>query len=614
MPGLVGVFKTNDTTNEIAQLLNRMCNVMKHESWYKLDIFIDELIGIGRLSLGILNPQPQPIFNENKTLCIMMDGEIYDYQNLKRELISKGHRFSVDNDPESILHLYEECGNDFVHRLNGAFVLAIWNRTKQELLIVNDRYGSRPLYYARYQRRFVFASEVKAIIQDKAFKRAVNDEAVADFFAFEYILGNKTLFQGINLVPPASILTISKGKFSIENYWDFNFQEKAFSEAYYVEELVERFKRAVTMRMQDEHRKGLFLSGGLDSRSILAAADGKLHTVTFGVKGSQEAKIARTVAGELGAENEFFELEQDYIPRYAERMVYLMDGMVNILHLHAVSLIDKIKESVDIIFDGLALDILLGGLFLTYQVMHSNNHLLPAVLFTKMNTLFKEDIAKALFTKDYHQKISDSPLQSLRRELDKIKDENPANKSDHFFLQNRTRRQTFMGPVYYRSQLEYRSTYDKDLVDLILTIPPGLRRGHHIYYKFLKQLSPVAAHIPYVKTGVGAAAPQILSMIGYLIYGGKKVSKRLLRRYTRGLISIPDMSGYPDYDEWMRKNNYFSRFVSEILLDEKTLSRGYFSRDFVRKLIDDHMSYRRDYARQICALITFELWHRQFID
>lgn len=615
MPGLIGVLRTDDTNSDVARLLNGMCGVMKHESWYKLDMFVDESVGIGRLSLGTLNPETQPIFNENKTLCIMMDGEVYDYQNLKQELISKGHKFLIDNNPEFIIHLYEEYGNDFVHKLNGAFALAIWNRPKQEVLIVNDRYGLRPLYYAKHDGRLLFASEVKAILQDKAFKRVVDDAAVAEFFAFEHLLGNKTFFKGISVLPPASILACHKDKFSIEHYWDFNYEEKAFSENYYVEQLVKRFKKAVSIRMQDEHKKGLLLSGGLDSRSILAAAGGKLDTFTFGVKGSREAKIARIVANTLDAKNEFFELEQDYIARHTEKAAYLTDGMVNILHFHVISLLDRIRDGVDIIFDGLAFDLLLGGSFLTSQIVRSSNDELPTVLFGKTNTLFRENIARQLFVKDYYQKIKDVPLQSLGKELEQIRDENPSNRSDYFFMQNRERRQTFMGPLYYRSKLEYRApTYDNDLVDLILTIPSRLRCNHRIYNKFLKQLCPTAARVPYNKTGIRVDAPRVLSAIGYLIYGGKIVSKRLLRRYTHGLVSIPNKSSYPDYDEWMRKDISFREFVKEILLDERTLNRGYFNKDFVRKLIDDHMNYRRDYARQICALITFELWHRQFMD
>ena len=616
MPGLAGIFSAGGTKTDMGQLLNRMCLAMRHESWYKQDTLIGDRLALARIGLGILNPEPQPIFNENKSLCIMMDGEICGYQDLKQELIAKGHKFLVDNDPEFVLHLYEEYGNDFVYRLNGLFTLAIWNSTKQEILLVNDRYGLRPLYYARHNGALLFASEVKALLQDRTLTRRVNDEAVADFFAFGQLLGDKTFLEGIQLLPPASILTCHKEKLSIEQYWEFIHLEGSLSESYYVEELVERFRKAVRIRVQDGHRKGLLLSGGLDSRSVLAGADGKLDTFSFGDEGSGEARIARAVANALGASNEFFQMKQDHIARYAERAVYLTDGMLDIVHFHAMSLLESIRGRVDIIFDGLSLDRLLGAKLFGSRMTHPSDHELAAMIFRKkMNSVFTDHAASQLFAREYYQRIEHAPFQSLLREVNKTRDSNPANRSDHFLLRNRERRLISMQPSFYRTMLEHRApTYDNDLVDLILSIPPRLRSNHGIHGKFLKKLHPAAARVPYNKTGVGADAPYIISRLGYLVYGGKIVSKRLLRRYTRGLISVPIKSTYPDYDEWMRQDSTFSGFAEEILLDERTLRRGYFNRDFVRRLIDDHMGYRRDHVMRICALITFELWHRQFLD
>ncbi len=616
MPGLAGIFNADGSETDMGQLLNRMCLAMRHESWYKEDTLIGDRLALARIGLGILNPEPQPIFNENKSLCIMMDGEIFDYQDLKQELTAKGHRFLVDNDPEFVLHLYEEHGNDFVYKLNGLFTLAIWNSTKQEILIVNDRYGLRPLYYARHNGALLFASEVKALLQDKTLTRRVNNEAVADFFAFGQLLGDKTFLEGVQLLPPASILTCHKDRFSIEQYWQFIHEEGSLSESYYVEELVRRFRKAVRIRTQDEHRKGLLLSGGLDSRSILAAADGKLDTFTFGDEGSGEARIARAAATALGARNEFFQMKQDYIAKHAERAVYLTDGMLSIVHFHAMSLLESIRGRVDIIFDGLSLDRLLGGNLFGSRMTHPTEHELAAMIFRKkMNSVFTDHAARQLFVREYYQRITHAPFQSLLREVNKTRDSNPANRSDHFLLRNRERRLISMGPSLFRTWLEHRApTYDNDLVDLILSIPPRLRSNHRVYGKFLKKLQPAAARVPYNKTGVRADAPCIVSRLGYLAYGGKIVSKRLLRRYTRGLVSVPIKSTYPDYDEWMRQNSTFSGFAEEILLDRRTLSRGYFNNDFVRRLIDDHMRYRRDHVMRICALITFELWHRQFLD
>lgn len=406
MPGLVGIVKTNENIDiDIRDLLTRMCRAVKHEEHYKIDTFIDDYVGIGRVDLGILNPEAQPIYNEDENLCIMMWGEIYDYQRLKEELIVRGHKFSVNNDPDFILHLYEECGKNFVHKLNGSFVLAILDKKKKEIMIVNDRYGLRPLYYSKRNGYLLFGSEVKAILEDETFERVIDEKAVADFFAYEYMLGNKTFFKEIRVLPPASVLKCSHKYFSIQQYWDFNYKDETFSEEYYVEELVKSFKKAVERVMQDEHRKGLLLSGGLDSRSILAATDGELYTFTFGERESQEAKIAEIVANKKKTKHQFLELKEDYISRFAENAVYLTDGMLNILHFHAISVLDEIRQKVDIILDGLAMDLTLGGSYLAGELFGAKEENFPQILLKKLIICLQKIWHKKYFLRSFIKKL-----------------------------------------------------------------------------------------------------------------------------------------------------------------------------------------------------------------
>lgn len=590
-----------------------MCDALKHEEWYNVEKFIDKPIYMARISSCVFNPEVQPIFNEDETLCIMMDGEIYDYQNVKEDLISKNHKFSVNNSPEFILHLYEQKGKDFVQSLNGSFVLTIWDRKKQELLIINDRYGLRPLYYTKNNGRLLYGSEIKAILTDETFDKIIDWKAVADFFAFEFILGNKTFFQGISVLPPASILSFKKNKLSIEQYWDFKYEEKKYSEEFLAAELAKQFRKAVEIRMQDEKRKGLFLSGGLDSRSILAATNKKFHTYTFGKKGCDDSKIARAVSNEKKMKNKFLELEGDEFPKFAEKAVYLSDGLVNVFHFHAIGLMDIIKDEVDVIFDGLALDLSLGGSYLKADNFCCDETSLPDMLFKKTNKLFTEDVARQLFSKEYSEKIKGKAFNSLKTELDKLEDKNIANKSDHFFLQNRVRRFTLMSSVYIRNKIELVTpTYDLNFMNVILTVPPELRLNHRIYRKFLKNLDKELAKIPYGKTGIRPDAPEVLRRTSFVIHAITHKIKQLLKMHTRGTLLIPDKRRYTAYDEWIRKNPLFRKFVKQILLDEKTLKAGYLNRDFLQKMINDHMNYRKDYSIQLCALITFEIWRRLF--
>jgi asparagine synthase (glutamine-hydrolysing) len=616
MPRIAGVIGT-EAKAEV--LLKRMYNSIKHEDWYLIDEYSSSPFNIARVHLGIINPEPQPIFSEDKRLCIVMDGEIYDYEGEKERLKAKGHKFQVDNDPEFCLHLYEEYGEDFVKKLNGSFSLVIWDEKNQKLLIANDRYGSRPLYYAHTNGKLLFASEVKAILQDETFEKEINPEAVAEFFAFEYIVKNKTFFKGINLLPPASIFTYKNEQFSIKQYWDFEFvEEYDKTEDYYVEKLVSAFKKAVERRMVGNHRFGVSLSGGLDSRTILGAIDKKyfpVHTFTFGVPGCDEVKIAKKVAKERGTIHKFIGLKPDFFAYFAEKGVWVTDGMVSIYHFHGIGTLDKTKKDADIIFHGLGGDNFLGGLWLNDRTLKINDTGLPLTeLYKKLNILFSEGDMQYLFSKTYYPEIDGLAFKSLKRVLKGTKAKHSGNINDYFIFKNRiTRFLILTATCTPRLQFEDRTPFtDNDFVDVALTIPPELRLNHRIYIKFLKQLSPDLAKIPYEKTGIRADAPITLSKFTIFLKTLIDNSKRKLRSKTKGLISIPIKSGYPDYNEWMR--NELREFVEKILLDERTLSRGYFNREYILRMIEEHMSRKKDYSRQLSALITFELWHRLFVD
>jgi len=612
MPGIVVV--VNDKREK--QLLESMMNSVRHEDWYLTDFYIEETFAIARVHLGILNPEPQPIFNEDGSLGIFMDGEVYDYDEEKRNLKANGHKFKVDNDPEFCLHLFEEHGEDFVKRLNGSFVIVIFDAVKRKILVANDRYGLRPFYLTKNGRKYLFASEVKAILEDKTFKKEINHEAVADFFAFEKILGDKTFFKGINALPPASLLVCSNGELSVKQYWHFKFQEEHVREEdYYADHLVRIFRKAVERRMKGNHRIGVNLSGGLDSRSIVTAIDKKyypIHTFTYGVKDGDEARIAEKVAEKLGSKHRFFELKRNYLVHFAEIGVYLTDGMCNCFHFHWMSLLRQMKEDIDVVFHGLGLATFLGGSYLNREILKAKESILPQLVYKKLNVLVSKEMMPHFFSGVYYQKIKDIPSKSFMRSFIEVKAKNPANKSDLFFLCNYTR--SITSPAR-RSYLEDRIPgYDNDFVDFVLKIPPKLRFEHKIYYKFFKKLAPDLAKIPYQKTGIPPVAPLLAHKIGFLIKVGFKTLVRKLRNMTRGRVSIPDKIGYPYYDEWIREDKELRKFLVNTLLDGKMMSRGYFNEEYVTKMVKDHMSSKKDYGRQLCALLTFELWHRLFFD
>lgn len=626
MPGICGIAQENFGQ---PQLIESMANSIKHEDWHRTDMYVSSFFGMARVHLGIFNPEPQPIFNEDRSLCIFMDGKIYDYEEEKKELQRQGHKFSAGNDPDFCLHLYEEMGRDFVKQLNGTFVIAIADIKQKRLLILNDRYGLRPLYYAVDKNRLLVASEVKAILQVKL-ARKLNDEAIADFFAFGMLLGNKTFFEGIEALSPASILEFKDREIHIEQYWDFKYEEATgISEEELVEQTVATFKRAVKRRLVGNYRYGVALSGGLDSRAIVAAmgeAASQVMALTLGVRGCDEARVARMVTEKAKMNHRIIEINPHELPSYAEDVVYLSDGMGYIGVSFLPPTYERFREYVDILFLGLANDALLGGHFSDAHLLKvKSEEELLGVLYQKM-AFFSEDMRFNLLRRDYYMKVKDMPMNALRGEVRKAKGEPLANRALYLLLRNHVRRGTIMGSIIGRNKLEEAyPTYDNDYLELIQKVPPQFRSNHHIYRKFLKKLSPEMAKIPYQQTGLRADAPFALWRAGVFYLGGKAMLKRLLWSLSKGKILIPDRYGYMSLEELLSVNESWRGLVKDTLLDGRAISRKYFNMDYIERLIEEHgkllpphkmlksKRFTANYSQQLVCLVTFELFLRMFV-
>lgn len=623
MPGLTGIIKEQGNTLDIEQLLPKMCEIIKYEDWYKKDTYLDKTIGMGRVSLGILNPETQPIFNENKNMCIMMEGEIYDYRDLKEDLISKGHTFLVNNDPEFVLHLYEEYKNDFAEKvkdLNGIFLFAIYDCNSHKLIICNDRYGFKPLYLCKRDNYLLFSSEIKAILQDKNIKREVNLEAMAEFFSFGYILGDNTLIKDIKLLPPASIFTYYNGKSKINQYWNWNQIKKidVIDEEQIVEELGRLWLQAVERRMQGNEKIGAFLSGGLDSRAIVSAIYPKhlpIHAITFGKKNCDDYTIAKRVCDKLGIKHHFIEITAEEWYSGIEKTVWITEGFLNIIHQHSWNAIDRMKEYVDINLNGFAGDLVVGGSYLSndfVNIKNSDNYLNK--VFLKMN---KGHIGSICGKEIYDSHISDilftSSRHSIEREIkQKIK---TSEDSDYFFLNNRVRRFTLMGTVSAQTKLENRKPFfDNDFIEFVYSLPNEIRSNSYIYNKMLIKFFPATFNsIPWQKTGMPICTSPIIVRGRSLYNGGKSLINRLLRKLSLSPL-FKDNMNYTDYNNWMRDNKEIKKYIYNILLSEKSMNRGYFNNDFLKKLIENHISGKTDHAQMLGLFLTFELFNKMFID
>src|SRR6266487_3286065 len=258
--------------------LARMTSVLHHRGPDDEGFFVHEYddvaVGLGfrRLSIIDLDTGNQPIANEDGSLQIVFNGEIYNFRELRRELEGRGHRFATSADTEVIVHLYEEEGPRCVERLNGMFAFALWDGRSRELLLARDRFGKKPLYYADVEGTLLFGSELKALLQHPRCPNELDFDAFTRYLALEYVPTPPSIFDGVKKLPGGHILRWRNGRISIESYWDLSFSDETegLTEGDYAEELTRLLHAAVRRRLMSDVPLGAFLSGGIDSSAVVA--------------------------------------------------------------------------------------------------------------------------------------------------------------------------------------------------------------------------------------------------------------------------------------------------------------------------------------------------------
>jgi len=321
MCGITGICydKRTDQQRANAEIV-KMTTSLAHRGPDDSGYYIDDRVALGhrRLSIIDLKTGHQPMFSEDGRTCVVFNGEIYNFAGIRSELLVKGHRFSSNSDTETIIHAYEEWGEECVQRLRGMFAFAIWDSVKKVLFIARDRLGKKPLFYAQYGGKFVFASEMKAILIDPGFNRTLDDEGLSSYFLFSYIPAPLTAFRNIKKLLPGHTLTVKNGRVEEKKYWDVVFQpDRRKSEQDFIHEFMHMLQESVAIRLISDVPLGAFLSGGIDSSTVVAlmsrGTSGPVKTFTIGFGGTtggfdDERRYARLVAERYRTEHREYEV------------------------------------------------------------------------------------------------------------------------------------------------------------------------------------------------------------------------------------------------------------------------------------------------------------------
>ena len=387
MCGICG-FSWNDAT-----LIRKMADRIVHRGPDQEGFFCTDGMSLGFRRLSIIDLSEngsQPMFNEDNTVCLVFNGEIYNFQELRPQLEAKGHRFRSNTDSEVILHGYEEYGIDVVNHLRGMFGLALYDTVRKRLLLARDRIGIKPLYYTRQNGRLVFGSEIKSILQDPGVERRVNHQALYDYLGFEFVPAPETMFAGISKLPAGHLLVWENGQASVRRYWDLSFRPAApmprFEEA--VEQLREHLDTAVKSHLVSDVPLGVFLSGGLDSSCLVALMrrhiSGPLKTFTIGYedKTFSELDYAQIVADHCQTDHQVLRLDS-LKPAYVEETLYHLDEpMTDLSTVPLYLLCKQAREHVTVCLSGEGADESFAGYdrFKASRLNSSYFNLLPRVV------------------------------------------------------------------------------------------------------------------------------------------------------------------------------------------------------------------------------------------
>ncbi|MBW7885227.1 MAG: hypothetical protein H3C34_21875, partial [Caldilineaceae bacterium] len=489
------------------QLLADMVAALKEESWLTVDSHVDGDMALGRVSLGVINRTPQPIWNADRTICLMMVGEIYDWQDTKHLL---GANVSVPDPTENaqlLLEFYCAYGEEFVHQINGTFAAAIWHPRERRLLLVSDHLGSYPLYYNQGGPILTFASGARAVVQAPWVPRKVDLTTLADLISFENVYADRTLFEHVRLLPPGSILTFQNGVMEIKRYCEYQFPEyyEHHPEEYYVERWIECLRKAIKRQSRGPGPLAVLLTGGMDSRTLIAMMDRTnvpVLSMTFGIPNCDDLKLAREVAHTLHVPHHFFPLAPDYLIREGELGARLSDGMKSCVHMNVLGPIREMTNYSRVLFKGY-----LGGTIHGYVVYQ--DRLAPfdedesfRIIFTDRNKIFPVSQHEQLFTEPAYRQVKGVPAETLRAALNRSRSKWLVDKDSHVDIYEEDRRFTHLGVELARSQAVIRTPLmDKEVLSFAFSVPPSYRANKHYYLLAFRTAFPDLAKIPYAATG-----------------------------------------------------------------------------------------------------------------
>ena len=629
MCGICGIFNPDQRSHVDREVLSRMNGQIVHRGPDDAGFFVEDNVGLAmrRLSIIDLKTGHQPISNEADTLWIVYNGELYNHAELRKDLQARGHHYRTNSDTETVIHLFEEYGPGGLSRLRGMYAFAIWDRTNRKLFVARDRLGIKPLYYRYENGTFLFSSEIKAILAYPGIKAEFNRGTLSEYLAFGYISSADTMYAGIQKLPPGHTLELSEdGRLKIGEYWDLRVapDEDEQPRRYYVDGYRDLLEQCVSSHLMSDVPLGVFLSGGLDS-SAVGALTTKIRkepietfSVGYGEEAFSELPFARQVAEHIGSRHHEIRLSRDEFFQSLPRLIWHEDEPIVWPSSVSLYYVAKLaRERVTVVLTGEGSDETLAG-YARYALTLAN---------ARMDRVYRNLIPEVL-RKFVRNGINASPFSaSLHRKLEHTFLVRDGAHWDSFYFDNfysafsandqaqllRDEIKTAAGSAYENTLKFWHASRGDLLHRLLYTDIKTYLLELLMKQDQMSMAASIESRVPFLDHALVEFTARIPQK--YLIRGlaGKFVLKSAVEDLLPHDIIYRQKMGFPTpWAYWLAGPQLDD--LQHMLLEERSLRRGFFNRDYLQKLFAEHRRGYRDHGNRIWRLLNLEIWMRVCID
>ena len=599
MCGIAGIVTNNPREEDIKNMSKRI----EHRGPDGEGYYIDENIALAhrRLSIIDLTTGTQPIYNEDKSLVIIYNGETYNYQELREELINDGHTFTTSSDTEVLVHGYEKWGVDLPKHLRGMFAFAIYDKNKNEVFLARDNFGIKPLYYGIFDNAFVFASEVKAFIDLPFFKKELNEDILSAYLEYSFVPTNETFFKGIYRLDAGTSLLYKNGEITLNKYFEVDFTENSDSFEESVKKISDVMKESVNRHLISDVEVGSFLSSGVDSSYLVTLAKpDKTYTVGYDIDKYDEISYARRLTDELGINNKSKVItKEEYVAEIPKIMYYLDEPTSDPAALSLYFVAKLASEDVKVVLSGEGADEFFGGYnYYREEVDYKFYNKIPYFIRHGIAAIAKllPEVRGINFLVRRGEKLENSYIGVNR---------NFSNKMARKVLNKKynLRGIDVAKPVYDRYS-KYSNINKMQAIDINF----WLMKDILLKADRMTMANSLEGRVPFIDKNVFSVAESL--PFDYKVT--KDNTKVALREAAKEVIPTDAYKkkklGFPvPIREWMKDDLLYNKIKESFNSEE---AKKFFNIKLINKLLDDHKNNKRDNYRKVWTIYCFITWYQ----